>query len=143
MKHKGKTLSEHDDEWVRCENGEKMHYKYRAKPRWIPHDEELKCNKCHKHLTAANPYWMCKCLPHKHESKLAFCRDHGIKTMKQKSLILEMAEKCERGHNLEFKHHGAPPHDKDGEFLCDECGRGFPYTVAFWKCIDPEHKNIT
>ena len=54
-----------------------------------------------------------------------------------------MAEKCEKGHNLEFKHHGPPPNDKDGEFLCDECGKGFPYTVGFWKCIDPIHKDTT
>jgi len=72
---------------------------------------------------------------------MAYCRNCGIKTVAQKSLVLEMEEKCELGHNLEFKHHGAPAYDKDGCFECDECGDEFPYTIAFWRCLDIGCKN--
>jgi hypothetical protein len=74
---------------------------------------------------------------------MAYCRNCGIKTMQQKSLVLEKEEKCEIGGNLEFDNHGPPPYDKDGMFCCDVCGEDFPYTVAFWKCKCSEHKNVS
>lgn len=58
-------------------------------------------------------------------------------------MVLEKEEKCELGHNLEFKNHGPPPYDKDGCFICDVCGEEFPYQIAFWKCVDSKHKDVT
>jgi hypothetical protein len=143
-KHEGKELSKDDADWIRCERGQKMTFDYRAKPRWYKEDEHVKCNKCKKKQSVRKPYWMCKCIPGRHhETKMAYCRSHGIQTMQQKSLVLEKEEKCEIGHNLEFKNHGPPSYDKDGMFVCDVCSEEFPYTVAYWKCVDTAHKDVT
>jgi hypothetical protein len=81
-KHDGKKLSTNDDDWVRCELGKKMVYDYRAKPRWFKDDEDVVCHTCKKKLTVRKPYWMCKCIPGRHhETKMAYCRNHGIKTV--------------------------------------------------------------
>lgn len=142
-KHNGHKLSKDEADWIVCEEHKKMTYKFRAKPRHFKHDEKVECTKCDKELTPKKAYWACQCIPRKHVSKLFYCRDCGIKTVTQKSTVLETEEKCELGHNLEFKHHGAPAHDKDNNFICDECGTEVTYNVAFWKCVDTGHKDST
>jgi len=81
-KQDGKTLSKDPQDWVKCERGKDMTFEYRPKPRWYKDDEDVKCQKCSKKLSVKKPYWMCKCIPGRHhESKWAYCRNCGIKTM--------------------------------------------------------------